>query len=274
MTVSPQAFDRLADLLRQRSGLALPREKAYLLESRLGPIARARQLANVNALAALIQIQPDEALIADIVDAMTNNETFFFRDRIPFELLSGAMLPALRKARAATRTIRIWCAAASTGQEPYSIAMILADQAAQWQGWTVEIVATDLSRRALARAEAGGYSQFEVQRGLPIAMLLRHFEKLGECWQLHRRIRDMVQFRQVNLCDPFAHLGQFDIIFCRNVLMYLDGAIKNDILGRIRRQTAGDGYLVLGAAETVLGTSGAFRPDWNNRGLYVAADAP
>lgn len=271
MSLGDAAFNRFAELLRRRAGIVLAREKAYLLESRLAPLARRAGFATLEALAAALAPR-DDGLAVEVVEAMLNNETFFFRDGVPFDLLRAAVLPALRQARASTRRIRIWCAAASTGQEPYSIAMLLAADAAAWAGWTVEIVGTDLSQRALARAEAGLYTQFEVQRGLPIQSLIKHFDKDGDQWQISRELRRSVRFRQANLCDSFAHLGSFDVVLCRNVLMYLDPATKSDILNRMRRQMPDDGYLLLGAAETVLGLSVDFRPDWVNRGLYLVGE--
>lgn len=273
MTLPPAAFDTLAGLLKSRSGLVLTKEKAYLLDSRLAPVLRKHELANLAELAAALNTWRDEALTAEVVEAMTNNETFFFRDMVPFDLLKTVMLPKLRTSRAAARTIRIWCAASSTGQEPYSIALTFAEAASQWAGWKIEITATDLSRRVLGRAEAGLYSQFEVQRGLPINLLIRHFAKEGDQWRISPDIRKMVRFRQLNLCSPFGALGQFDIIFCRNVLMYFDPATKGDILARMRRQMPADGYLVLGSAETVLGITDDFKPDWSHRGLYIPSDA-
>jgi chemotaxis protein methyltransferase CheR len=271
MSLGDLAFNRFAELLKRRAGIILAREKAYLLESRLAPLARRAGFANIEALAAALGPR-DDGLAIEVVEAMLNNETFFFRDGVPFDLLRTAVLPALRQARAATRRIRIWCAAASTGQEPYSIAMLLAADQAAWAGWTVEIVATDLSQRALARAEAGLYTQFEVQRGLPIQALIKHFDKEDDQWRISRELRHRVRFRPANLCESFAHLGSFDVVLCRNVLMYLDPVTKSDILTRMRRQMPDDGYLLLGAAETVLGLSVDFRPDWVNRGLYLVGE--
>ena len=271
MSLSDATFACFARLLKRRAGILLPPEKAYLLESRLAPVAKRAGMPDLNALAGAVA-RGDAGLAVEVVEAMLNNETLFFRDGVPFELLRTAVLPALRQARAKTRRIRIWCAAASTGQEPYSIAMLLASDAAAWAGWTVEIVATDLSQRALARAEAGLYTHFEVQRGLPIHSLIRNFDNEGDQWRISRDIRRRVRFRPVNLCVPFAHLGAFDVVLCRNVLMYLDPATKSDILSRLRRQMPDDGYLLLGAAETMLGLAVDFRPDWVNRGLYLVGE--
>ena len=271
MSLGDAAFNRFAELLKRRAGVVVTREKSYVLESRLAPVAKRAGVASLDELAAVLG-QRDDSLAIEIVEAMLNNETFFFRDGAPFDMLRAAVLPTLREARAATRSIRIWCAAASTGQEPYSIAMLLAADEAVWAGWNIEIVGTDLSQRALGRAEAGLYTQFEVQRGLPIQMLIKHFEKEGEQWRISEALRRRIRFRRANLCQSFAHLGSFDVVLCRNVLMYLDQATKTDILSRMRRQMPDDGYLVLGAAETVLGLSVDFRPDWVNRGLYLAGE--
>jgi len=271
MSLGDAAFNRFAELLKRRAGVVVTREKTYVLESRLAPVAKRAGVASLDELAAVLT-QRDDSLSVEVVEAMLNNETFFFRDGAPFDMLRTAVLPALREARAATRGIRIWRAAASTGQETYSIAMLLAADEAAWAGWNIEIVGTDLSQRALGRAEAGVYPQFEVQRGLPIQMLIKHFEKEGEQWRISESLRRRIRFRQANLCASFAHLGCFDVVLCRNVLMYLDPATKTDILSRMRRQMPDDGYLLLGAAETVLGLSVDFRPDWVNRGLYLAGE--
>lgn len=275
MSVGDGGFAVLAALLKRRAGVVLGREKTHSLASRLLPVAARAGLSSVDDLMMALTRADSDGLATEIVEATLNNETYFYRDRAPFDLLRTSLLPALRAGRRATRTIRIWCAAASTGQEPYSIAMMLAADQAAWADWHVEIVATDLSRRALDRAEAGRYSQFEVQRGLPIQSLARHFEKDGEQWRLDPAVRRRVRFRQSNLGQPFAHLGTFDIILCRNVLMYFDAATKADILTRMRRMMPDDGSLLLGAAETVLGLDVDFRPDWVNRGFYrVGAAEP
>ena len=209
-----------------------------------------------------------EALTSEVVEAMTTNETFFFRDKIPFDHLRETILPALLQARASRRALRIWCAASSTGQEPYSIAMCLKELAPQLAGWRIEIVATDLSQEVLEKSKAGIFSQFEVQRGLPIQMLVKYFTQIGELWQLNADIRAMVQHRQLNLLQDFSHLGTFDVIFCRNVLIYFDQDTKIGIFERLAKVLEPDGVLVLGAAESVVGISDAFKPYPDRRGLY------
>jgi chemotaxis protein methyltransferase CheR len=209
-----------------------------------------------------------EALTSDVVEAMTTNETFFFRDKIPFDHLRDTMMPALLQARASRRSLRIWCAASSTGQEPYSIAMCLKELGAALAGWRVEIIGTDLSQAVLEKSRAGIFSQFEVQRGLPIQLLVKHFTQVGELWQINPDIRAMVQYRQLNLLHDFAQLGTFDVIFCRNVLIYFDQDTKAGIFERLAKVVEADGFMVLGAAESVVGISDAFRPYPERRGLY------
>jgi chemotaxis protein methyltransferase CheR len=199
---------------------------------------------------------------------MTTNETFFFRDKVPFDHFRQTIMPEILKTRAARKTIRIWCAAGSTGQEPYSLAMCLKEASAALSGWRIEILATDLSQEVLEKSRAGIYSQFEVQRGLPIQMLVKYFKQIGELWQINADIRAMVQHRQLNLLHDFAQLGHFDVIFCRNVLIYFDQETKTNIFGRLARTIESDGFLVLGAAETVVGLTEAFKPVADRRGLY------
>jgi chemotaxis protein methyltransferase CheR len=267
--VTPQDYDFLRKLLKERSGLVLSGDKEYLVESRLLPVARKMGLASLTELVAKLRAAGAERLIVDVVEAMTTNESFFYRDKIPFDHFRDGVMPSLIKARAGQRRIRIWCAAASTGQEPYSLAMIIRDMAAQLAGWRVEILGTDLSLEVLEKAKAGVYSQFEVQRGLPIQQLVKYFAQNGETWQIAPEIRAMVQYRPLNLLSDFTHLGKFDVIFCRNVLIYFDQATKVGVLERCARILEPDGFLVLGAAETVVGLTEAFKPSADRRGLYV-----
>jgi chemotaxis protein methyltransferase CheR len=264
--VTPLEYEYLRKLLKERSGLDLSADKQYLVESRLIPLARRVGLNGIAELVQKIKVGA-EPLTSDVVEAMTTNETFFFRDRIPFEHLREAILPALVKARAGRRVIRIWCAASSTGQEPYSIAMLVKEFAAL-AGWRVEIVATDLSQAVLEKSRSGIFSQFEVQRGLPIQMLVKYFTQTGELWRLNADIRAMVQHRQLNLLQDFSHLGTFDVVFCRNVLIYFDQDTKAGIFERMGRMIEPDGVLALGAAESVVGISDAFKPYPERRGLY------
>ena len=264
--MTPLDYEFLRKLLKERSGLDLSSDKQYLVESRLVPLARKAALQGIPELVQKMKAG-GEALITEVVEAMTTNETFFFRDKIPFDHLRETILPALVQARASRQTLRIWCAASSTGQEPYSVAMCVKEFAGL-AGWRVEILATDLSQEVLEKSKAGIYSQFEVQRGLPIQMLVKYFTQIGELWQLNPDIRAMVQHRQLNLLQDFSHLGKFDVIFCRNVLIYFDQDTKTAIFERLARMIEPDGVLTLGAAESVVGISEAFKPYLDRRGLY------
>ena len=265
--MTPTDYEFLRRFLKERSGLDLSADKQYLVESRLLPLARKANLPGLPELVAKLKGGAD-ALTTEVVEAMTTNETFFFRDKVPFDHLRGTILPELLQARAGRRSLRIWCAASSTGQEPYSIAMCLKEMSPTLAGWRVEILATDLSQAVLEKSKSGMFSQFEVQRGLPIQMLVKYFTQTGEFWQLNADIRAMVQFRQLNLLQDFSHLGAFDVVFCRNVLIYFDQHTKIGIFNRLARLMEPDGFLVLGAAETVVGLSDAFKPHPERRGLY------
>jgi len=267
--VTPHDYDFLRKCLKDRSGLVLSADKQYLVESRLLPVARKAGLANLGELVSALKRGNAPALMTAVVEAMTTNESFFFRDKTPFEHFRLTIMPALLAARKNSRTIRIWCAAAATGQEPYSLAMCLKESAAEIAGWRFELLATDLSGEVLEKARAGLYTQFEVQRGLPIQLLIRYFAQFGELWQIAPDIRAMVRYRQLNLLADFSQLGIFDLIFCRNVLIYFDQATKTDVLNRLGRVIAHDGYLVLGAAETVVGLTDRFKMVADKRGLYV-----
>jgi chemotaxis protein methyltransferase CheR len=269
--VTPSDYEYLRKLLKERSGLDLSADKQYLVESRLVPLARK---AGLPGIAELVQKMKGgaEALTAEVVEAMTTNETFFFRDKIPFDHLKETILPALVQARAARRSLRIWCAASSTGQEPYSIAMLLKEMPAL-SGWRTEIVGTDLSQAVLEKSKAGIFSQFEVQRGLPIQMLVKYFKQNGDLWQINADIRAMVHHKQLNLLQDFSQLGTFDVIFCRNVLIYFDQETKAAIFERMVRMIEPDGVLALGAAESVVGITDAFKPYPDRRGMYCVNTA-
>lgn len=264
-------FDLICRILKERSGLLLAKDKAYLLESRLLPVARRWKFANFEELAKAIRTKPDEALLRDVTEAMTTNESFFFRDIKPFDQFRDIVLPYMLQARAQTKSFRIWSAACSTGQEPYSLAMILNENTAKLQGWRIEIVATDLSTEILTRAREGLYSQFEVQRGLPIQFLVKYFQQNGDRWQINKQIRDSVQYRPFNLLHPMAPLGRFDVVLCRNVLIYFDQPTKTKVLDGIAGQMAEDGFLYLGGAETILGVSERFQLIEGQRGIYGMA---
>ena len=261
-------FNFLRLLLHLRSGLSLSPEKRYLAESRLGILCRRRAIAGLPALIQRLRLGDDPTLEHAVVEAMTTNETLFFRDHTPFDLFRDVILPERLAANAASRSLRIWCAAVSTGQEAYSIAMMLDEMAPRLAGWKIQILGTDISGEVLERARKGLYSQFEVQRGLPIQMLLKHFQQDGDKWRISERLRNMVELRQHNLLEASGHLGQFDVIFCRNVLIYFDVQTKAKVLDGLAPRLLPQGALLLGAAETVIGISTAIVPDRQHRGIF------
>lgn len=270
--MKPDDFDFIVQILKKRSGLVVSKDKLYLLESRLLPVARKRGIADMHELVASIRRFPDETLLKDITEAMTTNESFFFRDTHPFDQFRNLTLPALLKSRASQKNIRIWCAAASTGQEPYSLAMILREEAYKLTGWRVEILATDLSREVLERARQGIYNQFEVQRGLPGPMLNKYFRKVKDEWQINADIRSMVTYKEFNLLNNMTIMGKFDIIFCRNVLIYFDQETKGMVLNNMAKLLPEDGFLYLGGTETILGVTEAFKQSPGQRGIYCPTE--
>lgn len=264
------AFQIVADLLRSRSGLSIGPDKLYLLETRLAPIIRRERLNDLAGLAQRLSAPAAEQLAGEVVEAMTTNESFFFRDGKPFAHVRAKALPRLLLTRPPGIPIRIWSAAASSGQEAYSLAMIASELGA---GKRVEIVGTDIARAQLARARDGLYTQFEVQRGLPIQLLVKHFRKEDDKWRVAAPLREMVQFCEWNLLADPAPLGRFDIVFCRNVLIYFDQPTKARVLDAIGRQMLEDGLLYLGGAETVLGLTAQFAPVPEDRSVYAKGTA-
>jgi len=252
--ITPEDYSYLSTLLRTRSGLALGPGKEYLLESRLPPVAKAFGFSSVIELVATLRTGPHRDLVKAVCDAMTTGETFFFRDTLPFELLRTTILPELAdRCRRAGRSLRIWSSAASTGQEAYSIAMLLSEMGVQMSGVNVELVATDFATHALNRARRAVFTQIEVQRGLPERYLRQFFINTPEGYRLADDIRRRVAFRELNLLESFRSLSQFDIIMCRNVLIYFDTTTKKDVLERLASSLMPGGYLFLGATETAFG---------------------
>ena len=261
-------FELIARLLKERSGLVLSKDKAYLLESRLNPVSRRHNFKGIDELVAAVRLGKDERLLTDVTEAMTTNESFFFRDTKPFDQFRLIVLPHLLEHRSSTKSIRIWSAACSSGQEPYSLAMILKENAAQLAGWKIDILATDLSEEVLEKAREGAYSQFEVQRGLPINLLVKYFVQDNERWRIGDEIRDMVSFKPFNLLDSPKVLGSFDVVFCRNVLIYFDQETKSKVLNQVASLMPDDWFLYLGGAETVLGICDRFQLIPGQRGIY------
>jgi chemotaxis protein methyltransferase CheR len=256
VTISPQAFTFVRELVRAESAIVLETGKEYLVESRLVPLARAAGHPDVDAYVADLSKRRTPAAMKQVVEALTTNETSWFRDSDPFTALRQNVFPALAKTRS-NRTLRIWAGACSSGQEPYSIIMTALDTP-ELAGWKIELVATDLSEEMLTRSRKGEYSQLEVNRGLPATTLVRHFERAGLNWRINQSIRDRVEFRSLNLTRPFPPMGRFDIVFLRNVLIYFDLPTKRDVLKRVRQVMAPDGHLFLGAAEMTMGVDDAW----------------
>ena len=271
MALAQEDFAFIRQLVHRHAAIVLDPGKEYLVESRLAPLAQSEGGSSISDLVGWLQSDRSGRLAGKVVDAMTTNETLFFRDGHPFEALRNVVLPELFAARAAERRVDVWCGASSSGQEPYSLAIVLQELLAQHPGYRTTLLATDLNEEMLERTRAGSYSQLEVNRGLPATMLVKHFDKQGTHWQVKPELRAMVQTRQVNLAAPFPSLGPFDIVFLRNVLIYFDTDTKRRVLDQVRRVLRPDGYLFLGGAETTLtidgswerhtiGSSTAYRP--------------
>ncbi len=252
MSISDDDFTLFAKLIKEKSGLALTPAKTYLLESRLTPIAIKHGCGTLAGLAALLRGPTNAALVYDVIEAMTTNETLFFRDDKPFRHFRSVLLPAMLKERESRKNLRIWSAACSTGQEPYSIAMTLTDLLQGQPGWTIDILATDISETVLEQARSGIYTQFEIQRGLPAQMMVSHFTRQDAQWQINEKFRRMVRFEAFNLMHGMERFGVFDMIFCRNVLIYFDEAMKKAVLQNMSRRLVPDGYLLLGGAESAM----------------------
>jgi chemotaxis protein methyltransferase CheR len=251
MSLSQAEFAYVSQLVRREASIVLAPGKEYLVEARLIPVARAVGAANVNEFLADLQRRPNPANQRRIIDALTTNETSWFRDREPFAALTDVVLPELVKSRSATRKVRIWSAASSSGQEAYSLAMLLSENLPP--GWSYEIVGTDISTEMVKRAETGEYSQVEVNRGLPASQLVQYFERAGAHWRISQNLRRNVSFKLMNLTAPFPAMQPFDVIFLRNVLIYFDVATKRNVLQNMAKVLRPDGWLFLGAAETTIG---------------------
>lgn len=240
-------------MLYEKSGLALTAEKTYLLESRLAPIVRNQGLNTLQELTKILKTAPGSTLLRQVIDAMMTNETLFFRDQKPFTQFRTAVLPALLKSRLGKKSLKIWSAACSTGQEPYSVAMILQEDLPILKDWSIDFLATDISDAALSHARKAEYNQFEIQRGLPINMVMKYFKQDGSIWALDKKIRDMIRFESFNLLERMDRFGTFDVVFCRNVLIYFDEETKKRVLSNLVKKLAPDGFLFLGGSETVIG---------------------
>ncbi len=253
MSITKQDFNFVRDVVRSRSAILLDDNKGYLVEMRLSALAQKEGIDDVQTLISTVRDKGNISLRELMVEAMTTNETSFFRDRHPFDAMRDTILPELIEKRAATRSLKIWCGAASTGQEPYSLAILLRDSLPHPSLWDSKIIATDISPEVLGKAERGLYTQHEVGRGLPAAMLVKHFKRTGLEWEVKDELKAMVDYRRFNLVEPWMGLPKFDIIFMRNVLIYFDTDVKKQILTNALKYLAPDGYLFLGGSETLLG---------------------
>lgn len=269
MSISPEDFSFVSELVRKESAIVLEAGKEYLVESRLGPLAKEEGMPDISFLVAQLRKSPVLLLKKKVVEALTTNETSFFRDLDPFEMLKKELLPELIQKRQRERHLRIWCAAVSTGQEIYSIAMTIRENFPELLNWNVELFGTDLSTEVLEKARRGIYSQIEVNRGLPAPMLVKYFEKQGMDWAVKPILKDMIKLSEMNLVKPWPRMPLADIVFIRNVLIYFDTEVKKEILGNIRKILRPDGYLFLGAAETTLNLDSNFeRRSFARGGCY------
>ncbi|MFN3944013.1 MAG: CheR family methyltransferase [Allosphingosinicella sp.] len=263
----------LAGLLESRTGQQLSLSRRWRIETALGPLMRERGLASLDQLATEVALGRDPRLSERIVEALLNNETYFFRDKAPFDQLFAGALKRIERGRAREKRLSIWCAGCSTGQEAWSLAIAFAEEKLRWQGWTIDIVGTDISRAAIDRAREGLYSQFEIQRGLPVRQMMTWFGEEGGEWRVSVGLRPTVRFEVRSLMEHPPAPGRFDVILCRNVLLYFSGETRRTVFARLAQAIAPDGCLMLGAGETVIGQTDAFASDPDNRGLYLPAAA-
>lgn len=274
MELNARSRQYLAELLQTRTGQQLALNRSWRIDTALASILRERGLESIDQLVARLVSRAEPALSDLVVDALLNNETYFYRDRMPFDLLLGGPLQRLERSRAGGKRLSIWCAGCSTGQEPYSLAMSFAESKLRWNGWRIEIVGTDVSRAAIEQARRGVYSQFEVQRGLPVMQMVRWFEELGNGeWRIDPKLRQTVRFETGNITGAPPSPGRFDIVLCRNVLLYFAPEVRRMAFNRLAAAIAPDGVLMLGAGETVLGQTDRFVSDPAHRGLYIPAPA-
>ena len=268
MQISDSSSRILAGLLEARTGQQLTLSRRWRLETALSALMRERAIATLDELITILVMGKEPSLSQMVVEALLNNETYFFRDRAPFDLLQRYALPELAKRRAKSKRLRIWSAGCSTGQEVYSLAMLFGEDPEQWQGWTIDVLGTDVSTSCIDRARAGSYSQFEVQRGLGINQMIKWFEEAADGWRAVEALRKPIRFQVHNLLEPPPHPGGFDIVLCRNVLLYLSPEKKAVAFERLMAAMAEDGWLMLGAGETVIGQTTKLGADIHARGLY------
>jgi chemotaxis protein methyltransferase CheR len=273
--MTPQDFESICTLLRQRSAIVLEAGKEYLVESRLAPLVRERNLSSIGELIGRLRGEPHNGLYRQIVEALVTTESSFFRDHHPFEAIQKVVIPELIKRRKDERRLNIWCAASSTGQEPYSLAMLIRESCPELRGWKVSLMASDISRQVLNRARAGRFNQIEVNRGLPASLLVRYFAQDGTDWELSSEIRKMVDFQEINIAQAWPALPRMDLVLVRNVMIYFDVETKKTILHKLTRVLQPDGYLLLGGAETTLNLSDSYRRvECLKAGFYQLSNSP
>lgn len=268
-----RAHRKLSDLLARETGQQLLANRHWRVEMALKPILRKHSIPDIDMLATILDGGGEPELLKECMESMVNNETCFFRDQANFALLTGPVMDSLRATRSSSKRLRIWSSACSTGQEPLSLAMSFLENAEKWRGWTIQILATDISTSALAKARKGQYSQFEIQRGLPVMLMLKYFDQVDGDWLAKPEVRKMVTFAHHNQLDSVRHLGQFDLILCRNMLMYLCDNKRREVLEHLASAMASDGVLMLGAAETVIGQTEKFEASREFRGFYQRTSA-
>jgi chemotaxis protein methyltransferase CheR len=271
MEISDSSSRILAGLLEARTGQQLTMNRRWRLETALSALMRQRGIASIDELITILVMGKEPGLAGQVVEALLNNETYFFRDRAPFDLLARAALPQLQQRRASSKRIKIWSAGCSTGQEVYSLAMMFAEEPLKWAGWTIDILGTDVSGSAVERARSGTYSQFEVQRGLAITQMIKWFDETPDGWRANEALRRTIRFQEHNLLEAPPHPGDFDIVLCRNVLLYLNQETRTKAFDRLASAMANDGWFMLGAGETVIGQTRRLTADKDARGLYVLA---
>lgn len=273
MEISEVSFRIVADLLEARTGQQLTRNRQWRIGSALAGVFREHGISNVDQLVCLLADPKSGPLAQQVVEALLNNETYFFRDKSVFDLLERRILPALAEKRARSKRLSIWSAGCSTGQEALSLAMIFADQPAKWKDWQIDIVGTDVSQQAVKAAQAGLYTQFEIQRGLGVTQMLSHFTEAEHGWLTSAELRKMVRFKQKSILEPSRSIQRFDLVLCRNVLLYFGQRARMQAFDQIATQMCDDGWLMLGAGETTVGRTDIFRPTAGNQGLFIRSSA-
>ena len=268
MTLHSTDFEYIRQLVHDHSALVLASDKSYLVESRLTPLIRQVGVPSIHNLILQLRNQPFSSLHQQVLEAMVTTETLFFRDHHPFEVLRTSIVPKLIQQRDSQRTLNLWCAACSSGQEPYSLAILLREYFPQLVSWTVTLMASDLSGKILDRATIGRYHQHEVERGVPQPLLQKYFQQQGKQWQIREEIRQMVVFQQFNLAGAWPSLPRMDIVFMRNVLIYFDVATKQAVLNQVKQILRLDGYLFLGSGETTLNLDNTFEPVQSHQAVF------